>query len=405
MINRYASSVALVALCATPSAFAAAPPEAPATTAPSRDVAYYDAYADGDALHVLVGYGRKGNPAVQLWHWRSDDGGKTWRDAVRVNANDEPVAGPHPGENPQIAARGDRVVVIWTGAAPAGGRGGGAISSAVSDDGGVHWRPGVNPAGDDDTSYHALIDLAAGDSGFHAAWLQAGPRSPDATTRPLPALRHVASQDGAKWQTQRIVADATCYCCWNTIHVGDDDELGVLFRGGEPRDMRYARQVDGAWQESVAVGAFGWEFAGCPHVGGALADARGALHALVWTGLAGKEGLYHIASSDHGATWGEPQRVGGDHARHADLAATKNGELVAIWDEPGAGGEGSVVQRVRSGDGGKTWSDAQRASGTGDIAMHPRVIAVRGSAVGLWLARDAEGRTTLRVDGRALPAP
>ena len=44
------------------------------------------------------------------------------------------------------------------------------------------------------------------------------------------------------------------------------------------------------------------------------------LHALVWTGLEERHGLYWVRSTDGGDSWSEPQRMGGELARNADMA-------------------------------------------------------------------------------------
>lgn len=364
-------------------------------------VATFDVSADGDTIHVLAGSGVKGDPALGLWHRRSDDGGRTWSEAVRVNRGGEAVFAPHPGENPQIAARGVRVIATWTLAGAQGGHGGGPIATALSADGGKSWRAGPNPADDRSTRYHGLLELVATPNAWHLVWLHGTDRRQ--------GLHYASStDDGATWKASRVLDDYTCNCCWNRVVTGPGSAIGVLYRGGEPRDMMLATSSDGAsWKRLGAVGGFGWAFNGCPHVGGALAlgtDGR-TLHALVWTGRDGAVGLYHLASTNGGASWSAPRRIGSEEAKNADLALAADGTLVAVWDQ--LDGATSTVYRAQSRDGGKTWTSPERLSDPALRATYPRLAATQRGVAVFWLETRPGSGAALKADGRelAFPAP
>jgi len=356
-------------------------------------LAHFDVYADGDTLHLLTGYRSADVPGVALWHRRSTDGGSNWSAPVRVNGEGRNLFSPHPGENPQIAARGEHVLAVWNEHEASRGKPG-PLASAVSHDGGKTWQPAGNPASDGTQTYHALVELGASSSDFHAVWLHG--RGKDGAKQ---ALHHAASADGKTWRAQARVDESTCDCCWNRV-VADGNRVGVLYRGGAPRDMKFAASLDGQWSAGVPVGGFIWPFEGCPHVGGALAAAPGfkALHALVWTGMEGKAGLYYLSSDDAGARWSAPARLGGDEATHADLALASNGRLTAVWDTK------SEVQRAHSRDGGKTWSEPESVSNKDASARHPRVFWTRHGVATLWLERK-ESTNTLWCNGTELTLP
>ncbi|HET9485507.1 MAG TPA: sialidase family protein [Xanthomonadales bacterium] len=385
MTNRYRSffACAFTVVLACPVLAQHGP--APAGTA------YFDVFADGRTLHLLVGE-RDADGAVALLYRASSDHGANWSAPVRVNANDEPVFAPHPGETPQIAARGERLLAIWTDARGEGGHGG-PIASAVSSDGGRTWKPAPNPASDGSKAYHGLVELGAGAGGFHAVWLHA-------TEGDGSALYYARSRDGQRWDAQQTVDATTCQCCWNRV-VETRHGFGVLYRDGAPRDMRFATRTDDAWR-SVAAGRFDWDFKGCPHVGGALAvGADDALHALVWTGVdEERAGLHHLASADGGATWSKPQRLPSRDASLSDLAISSDGTLVAVWAVPGDGA--SVLHRTESRDGGKTWSDPRPVSDAASIAFLPRIVASGSGLVTLWLERRRGTGASLLIDGRPL---
>ena len=163
------------------------------------------------------------------------------------------------------------------------------------------------------------------------------------------------------------------------------------------------RTTDGGttWQRTGPVGAFAWGFDGCPHVGGALAVGADAttVHALVWTGHDTKRGAYALTSTDTGATWKAPVRVGPDDAWHVDLVRD-GARLIATWDVNRPGD--SHIGWASSADGGATWQEGGRLSGPGVRASHPKLVAAAGRVTAVWTERPAGG--VLRWQQAAIPA-
>lgn len=357
------------------------------------DFAHFDVYAEGDTIHLLTGHGKKGGPAIGLYHRASRDGGATWSAPVRVNPADrERLSAHHPGENPQVSARGKRVIVAWTEPRP-NARRGGVIATMLSDDAGATWKPGPvpfqNPAG----SQTFMRMVAAGDQ-LHMAWLD----SRDGNQ----SLRYARSTDaGATWGRDVGLAPRTCECCWNSIAVLPAGEVSVLYRGDTPRDMMHIASPDGAaWGKPVSIDGFGWRVNACPHVGGALAVRAGALHALTWSGKDEVLGLYHAQLGTTG--WNKPQRLGTADARNADLAVEADGTLVAVWDEHG--GRGSPLRMARSRDGGTTWGAPETIAAKRE-ATHPRVVATPKGVVTLWFEGQPWSGARLVANGRPIESP
>jgi hypothetical protein len=384
--HRFGFSFAISLFVAAPLAYA---------QQPATDVAHYDVYTDGDAIHLLVGYGRKGEPAIALFHRRSTDGGTMWSAPIRVNRDADRLSAHHPGENPQIVAMGDRLVVVWT-APRAGARRGGLIATMVSNDGGKTWQDGPAPYHDAQGSQTFMELLAAGKT-VHMVWLDSRDRQQ--------SLRYAQSADaGATWSADRSLAPKTCDCCWNSLAAAPDGAISVLFRGAEPRDMMHVISRNGtAWRHTGSIGNFDWRIQGCPHVGGALAHNGQALHSLTWTGKEGGAGLYYSWTTDAGNTWSTPLRMGSEHAKNADLAAAPDGSLAAIWDEHD--GKAGAIFTSRSKDGGGTWTKPERVVGAGRSATNPRIATTRHGTANLWLEGSPWRGGTLKVNGRDLPAP
>ncbi|MET0621165.1 MAG: hypothetical protein ABW056_12845, partial [Thermoanaerobaculia bacterium] len=74
------------------------------------------ASASGDVVDALIAVQEKGDPlpSVELRHTRSTNGGATWSRPVPILPRSARVFSPRRGAEPQIAASGDRLVVIWT---------------------------------------------------------------------------------------------------------------------------------------------------------------------------------------------------------------------------------------------------------------------------------------------------
>ena len=358
------------------------PPAYPAEAAahghdhpPADGVVALDVYQDGNRLHLLTAETVRAETAAKLWHQSSTDGGKTWSERAIVNRDLAPPQGATRGNDPQIAAFGEDLVAVWmtrgTGLFDSG-----PMVTALSSDGGKSWRAGVNPADDGTTGGHGFIALGADAAGkFHLTWLD----SRDGAQ----GLRYTLSTDaGSTWLTNRTLDSRTCECCWNSIATGRAGPY-VLYRDTEPRDMRLAK-ADPAGS-TIRLGEFGWNFTGCPHVGGGLAvtttGERETIHAAVWTGQEGSMGLYYVRTED--GTVRKPIAVGGENAWHSDVAAGQDGRVALAWDKKTDAGTTEIWAAV-SNDNGATWSTPRQISAPEVSASHPRLVPVADGFRAFW---------------------
>jgi hypothetical protein len=395
----FAGSLACASLAAIAN-FGDVPPKPSATTAVSGatpQVLAMDVFAQGDIVDLLLF--EETTSGKRLRHQRSQNGAVTWSIPSVIDRGDLGIVGHHRGMDPQIAASGQTVVVLWT--TPGNSDWGeGPLATALSTDGGRTWRAGSNPADDGSKGGHSFLELAADtEGGFQAFWLD----SRDGGQ----GLRSAASRDGGvTWTTNISIDTRTCDCCWNRSIVQGPDAFFVLYRDRDPRDMALAFSGDGGqtWTRRGTVGAFNWAIDGCPHTGGGIARTADHtaefLHATVWTGATGRIGAHVLRSPDGGISWNEPTRLGSERAKHTDLAASGR-TVAAVWDETRTGQ--SLVFAVSSRDHGQTWSKPVQLSSPDRIATHPLVIATHGRFVAFWSERSGGDNARAQWRSRALP--
>lgn len=377
--------------CALPEAF-------PSTTAgnPEGDVRSLDVAVDGDAVHLLLGLRFADAPEQDgLYYQRFQEVTQMWTDPVRV---DRDLPTPHlmsRGQDYRIAVKNGSLMTVWiTSGSGFGGRG--PLVAAYSMDDGRTWQSAGNPADTGSLGDHGFIALSANPAGgYHVAWLdkRAG------THKGLFSSRY--DPHTGRWSPNRAIDPVTCECCWNVLTTDSNGKLYALYRDADPRDMALAVSTDAgnSWQRQGRVGAFNWDFPGCPHVGGALAleaadsEAAPQLHALVWTGKPGRAGIYYLRRSGADAPWTPPQKLAGNGANYPALAWHPAHGLTAAWAQPVE--DGLHIYLTHSADRGHSWSAPGPADTAAGRHSHPRLVATP-QAIHLFWTVHHEGTNHFR---------
>ncbi|WP_144259468.1 sialidase family protein [Methylocystis sp. ATCC 49242] len=367
-----------------------------------------DVVADGAKLHLLTG--KHSGSGTTIWHQISTDDGKSWSKEAEVQGPPGAGATVTRGSDARLASVNGKLVAMWMSHVADNSHGGaGPMIAARSEDGGKTWTPLAGPA-DWPKGPHAFFTLSSDGRTLHAAWLDSRDGPPPAPG--AQGLRYAFSTDaGASWSKNLTLDIASCACCWTTSKADAAGNLYVLYRDKQPSDMAIgvvdpkSRQ----WTRLSTVGAFGWDFAGCPHIGGGLAIRGGKtpeIHGVVGTRKKENAGFYHLKSAGGGKSWSEPQRLGDESATHGDIAIGKDGRLAAVFDmvDPEASDGTLAIYAATSSDDGASWTEAKRLSPLKITATHPRVVATKSGFLALWTEQLApnEQRLAMKAIGKNL---
>lgn len=366
--------------------------------------------AAGGVSNPTVALERDGAPLVA---WVGQDGnvfvarrGADGQFGKPVRAND--IAGeaaPHEQAPAQVATGADgHVYVIWQTRVPIAGRRFPAsdLRFARSTDGGRRFEPAksVNDDAGGTPSSHTFHDLMVSSDGtVFVSWIDG--RTSETVRMSTghlhgsadmlgPEIRVARSTDGGRTFSASVVVDHdACPCCRTSLARAPDGTLFIAWRKiyvGDVRDVVVARSTDGGatFGEPVRVHDDGWVYPGCPHAGPSIAvDSSGTLHAVWYTGAAGRAGLYLASSSDGGRTFGDahPLSRGTAPVSHARLAPTADGVWVA-WEARNH--PGGRVAMSYGGPGG-VLRFAGELAGEG---RSPAIASLGGAPSVAWLAGD-----------------
>jgi hypothetical protein len=198
------------------------------------------------------------------------------------------------------------------------------------------------------------------------------------------AVYYAVSDDrGASFRGDFKVADHSCECCRIALAPLADGNVAALWRhvfAPNVRDHALAVLAPDGRALRVRRATFDhWRVDACPHHGPSLGvDSAGRLHAVWFTGAAGREGVHYGRLLERGV--GGERRVGGESAAHADLAIS--GTRVALtWKE--FDGARSRLRAMVSEDGGEHWREMGLAV-TDGASDQPRALAWRGRFFVFW---------------------
>jgi len=357
----------------------------------SVDISSYN-----NRLHLLTGKYLQGKRT--LWYQYSDDSGVSWSTASEVLNDDNLPVKMARGKDAQITAQGNIIIVSWTKFDETARFNAGPMLTARSTDNGQNWQYTASPP-DWKKGSHGYIDLAADKQAIHAVWLDS--RTTRSGVKASQGLRYARSTDGGlSWQPNLSLDNISCSCCWNTINTDGNGNAYVLYRDKQPSDLSIGI-IDSKqhWQWLNHVGAFDWQFDGCPHIGGGFdfqnTQGKKRMHAIIGTGHPEHLGVHYLYSDNAGKNWSSPLLLGNESAIHADIAAHDNGRVLAVWDMMSE--NGLAVFAAESSNRGESWSKPRQLSKVGMRATHPIIVKTEKGFLAAWTESNGQQQTLAKI--------
>ncbi len=206
------------------------------------------------------------------------------------------------------------------------------------------------------------------------------------------SIAYSFSQDGGKtFETERFANESSCECCRIGGSLDPQGNPVVVYRAIFPGGIRdQATQVistKGA-EHIRRVADDDWKTDACPHHGPSIAvSGSGKFHVAWYTQGSKRSGVFYANSSNQGATYSKPIRVGAEGTNVTRPYLLAMGQQVwLVWKE--FDGSKSSIYLKESRDDGNIWSTPKLLASTAGYSDHPLLLS-RGNEVFLsWLTRD-----------------
>ncbi|MBI5587480.1 MAG: exo-alpha-sialidase [Deltaproteobacteria bacterium] len=289
-----------------------------------------------DAGKIYAGWMREDGEKINIHVVSSNDGGKTFFAPVKVNGGLDNPTGLHASPSMALGPKGE-LYVAWT-AARSGAEFAAEIRLARSTDGGATFAPSVRVNQETPPSSRGFESMAVGpDGAVYIVWLDGRENR-----HSVSSTYFARSVDGGKTflKDRRIDTDS-CPCCRTAVTVSPQGHIYAAWRKvfkGDIREIVVSRSTDGGadFTAPAVVGNDGWEIAGCPHRGPALAASGGSLLHVAWY-TEGKEtspSVYTARSGDGGLSFSKTPLpwARGSFPDHP-VMTLKNGAQITAWEE------------------------------------------------------------------------
>ena len=324
----------------------------------------------------------------------SEDQGKSFSAVVKVNPQPEFISASGETRPKIMLSKSGNIYISWTQSldTPYAGN----IRFSRSLDGGKSFAAPITVNDNLDPITHRFEAMGINERGqIYLAWLDkrdaVAAKNKGEKYTGIAVYYAMSDDEGKSFHANIKVADHSCECCRVAMAIDRTDTPVIVWRhifGKNVRDHGLAR-LDGsvrkADDESTVqrVTFENWEVEACPHHGPALSISGDVYHLAWFNHATERSGLFYAHSADGGKTFSAPMSVGNSARQAGHAAVLSNGKDVYLaWKE--FDGEVSVINAMRSHDGGTTWGAVQKIATTRDMSDHPLLIANKEQVYLSW---------------------
>lgn len=258
---------------------------------------------------------------------------------------------------------------------------------AQSADAGASWSTPVSPHSDGTPTEHGFVSMWPAATATGLVWLDGrktgNERGNDPTASGM-TLRAATIDRGGSISGEQEIDALVCDCCQTDIAVSGSGPI-VVYRDRTPeeiRDIWISRLVDGRWQPPQALSSDGWEIAGCPVNGPAIA-AHGNLVAVAWFTAARNSPIVKArVSKNGGKTFGDTIIIdSGRPIGHVDIAYIGDSSFAVSYMKHGDGLQDIRLRSLTSEGDLSLYKTAGRTAVSHNV---PQMVEHDGNLIMAW---------------------
>jgi hypothetical protein len=268
------------------------------------------------------------------------------------------------------------------------------------------WQSAVTPHDDGTETEHGFASLLPwAEHQLLAVWLDGRKMAGQDGHGGEMTLRGAVLDSTGSVERQALIDARTCECC-PTAAVRTGDEALVAYRDrseDEIRNIRLARFDGESWSEPTLLHDDGWQIAGCPVNGPALAAEGDRVIAAWYTAPEGEPRVKVAFSDDGGRQFTEPVVVAeSTPTGRVDVVPMEKGGAAVSWIGKHDGNAALLVQSVwADGSAGSARPMATLGSASRGVGM-PRLVRNGGGLYAAWTQPDDGGVQMARLGIDAL---
>ncbi len=309
--------------------------------------------------NIVLSFIKEINDSVAVMSYAvSKDKGASFGSAIEIPASKQVLPS---GENmPKMVFKPNgEIVAVWgiENANPIN-QYSGLVYYSQSFDEGKNWseaKPLVKDTASFDQRYFDVALLKNGEAAI--IWLDNRKK----TEKDGSTLYYATTQGKNGFENEKPIAETLCQCCRTDLFMDNSGNIHAAYRAiinDTIRDMAHIVSTDGGetFGNPKRISEDNWAISACPHTGPSIAKNNSGLH-FAWHTLGGGEGVFYCSSTDNGESFSKRENISSEaSARHPQITALPNGELITVWDES-----------VQSGENYNAWIGLQRRNETGEV--------------------------------------